>query len=128
MDQACITGDLDQLKHAVSDGAIDYMTILTLTFTACTHNHQHIVYWLVATYPLAFDLTIISGMLMYYKCNKNGCFDLIVGLLPATYNCILITSCMDLLVEFGWHSFRTTMVRCLSDNNIQLLLESEYLI
>jgi hypothetical protein len=85
--QAFNTGDLEQLRTAVSNCSIDRWTILDLTYTASARNYPHMVYWLLATYPLTFNLhetlSILRDYVMYYY--KTDSWNLIFGQLPATY-------------------------------------------
>jgi hypothetical protein len=90
MSRACYTGDLELLSKVVSKCVINRWTILSLTHTACALNHTHIVYWLLATYPLQFSpkntISILMDHVAYY--NNSVGWKLTFGRLPANYNCV----------------------------------------
>ncbi len=127
---ACTTGDLEQLKNIISNEVMVRWKILTLTFIACSYNRHNVVYWLMATYPMIFNLTNNCCILKNYVDSYNRTYgsDLILGRIQATYtyNNHLMTGLIYQIVRFGWHSFQINMSCCLSDKNIPLFLESEY--
>jgi hypothetical protein len=129
---ACKTGNLEQVRKVVSDGFIHGWAILHLTQTACVHNHPHIVYWLLVTYPLPFNLKNICYISTYcaLKYKSNNDWNLILKRLlpatPATYSRHLMTHIIYKRVEYEWHMFQLNKPSGIKGKTIRLFLELEY--
>jgi hypothetical protein len=126
---ACKTGDLKPLKNVVPDYTIESWSIVDLTHTAIINNHPQIVYWLMATYPLIFNLqptlTMLTSYIMYY--HESNCWNLIFGQLPAIYYNGVVTSFIRRIfirenIEYAREGLTYVMKA-----RLILYIESEYL-
>jgi hypothetical protein len=118
---ACNAGDLEQFKTCILTSRTSFWKLLHVISDTSVRNHPHLMYWLIATFPLLFKPNSYNFILMDYNATNNktiGWNFLIGGRLLAIY----YNRFMSYRIELNTHT------GTMPSNIIPEFLMSEYLI